>query len=560
MGGFFATNRPHAGATPAFKQALRAWLALMAFIACGYSFAEPSDTAAPNITIIPKPVYLETVTGSFRIGPQTYLLADADTEGLALLLAERLRRATGYPLPIHAQKPSNRANPIELRLAPAGGSQAATHHEGYELRVRSDAITILSQHQAGLFYGVQTLLQLLPPEIYAKQTAATPLGDLVVPNLNIADYPRFAWRGLMIDVSRHFFSKQQLLKTIDAMAMHKLNILHLHLTDDPGWRIQIDAYPKLTHIGAIGDRTNPDGPERLYFSKDDIRELVAHAESRHIQVIPEIDMPGHSMAAARAYPEYFDGLKTFNPANPDTYTFVTEVLQEVMELFPAGYLHFGGDEVRDHRWAELPEMEPFMREHGYSEYHEVEGHFDRFVANFIVEQGFTPIGWDEVTQLDVHPSTIVQWWLHLRPESRDLAIKKGHRVIISPTNYLYFDYPNGPGEPGAPWEGNDNGPNSLQLIHQWEPIPEHYSPAQESLVLGLQANLWSEFIRSNDYFEYMIFPRVSALAEIAWSPKGDRDLDNFVHRLGSQCLRYQALGLNYRRFGEWPVDFSYLTH
>ena len=432
--------------------------------------------------------------------------------------------------------------------------------EGYRLRVSDDRVDLAAGGPAGLFYGLQTLLQLLPPQVYERTPGSLRTETLAVPAVEIVDRPRFRWRGLMIDVSRHFFSKAQLIKTIDAMAMHKLNVLHLHLTDDPGWRLEIEGYPRLTEVGAIGDRTNPDGPERLYFSREDIREIVAHASRNHIMVVPEIDMPGHSMAAARSYPEFFDGHKTFNPAKEESYAFVRGVLTEVMELFPGGYLHFGGDEVREHRWAEMPEMRAFMESNGYKNFKEVEGHFDRFVADFIVGSGFTPIGWDEIVEFDVHPNTIVQWWLHLRPETRDSAIRKGHRVIISPTNYLYFDYPQGPGEPGAPWEGNDNGPNSFELIHQWEPVPDYYSPEEESQILGLQANLWTEFIRSNEYYEYMIFPRLSALAEIAWSPKGAKDLDDFKRRLAVQCQRYEALGLKYRVFGDWPSDFSYLTH
>ncbi len=518
-------------------------------------FAKSAD-----IAIIPQPLRVEAMDGSFVFGADTHLVAVEPAKGPAALLAERLRLATGHPLPILANAPPVSATRIEFRLVDPSSVGAAGQPEGYELRIESDVIEIRASESAGFLHAAQTLLQLMPPAVYSSDAGRSSPADLSIANVRISDHPRFAWRGLMIDVSRHFFSKQQLLKTIDAMAMHKLNVLHLHLTDDPGWRIEISAYPDLTHIGAVGDRTNPNGPERLYFSKDDIREIVGHARERGIMVVPEIDMPGHSLAAAKAYPEYFDGRQTVNPANPETYKFVAEVLREVMALFPSGHLHFGGDEVRNHRWAELPEMEAFMREQGYTDFREVEGHFDRFVSNFIAEQGFTPIGWDEVAEFDVHPDTIVQWWLHLRPEARDLAIKKGHRVIISPTNYLYFDYPNGPGEPGAPWEGNDNGPNSFELIHQWEPIPATYSATEESLVIGLQANLWTEFIRSNEYFEYMLYPRISALAEIAWRPKGDKDLDDFVRRLRVQCQRYEAMGLNYRQFGEWPSDFRYLTH
>ena len=516
---------------------------------------------AETVAVIPEPVSLSHSGGVFAINSETKIIANSAGKPAASYFAKSVRNATGLALPIHeGASGEDVTNRIVIRVAAADSESSELGEEGYRLRVAAGRIDLAASRPAGLFYGVQTLLQLLPPKVYERTPGSLPTAALAVPAVEVVDRPRFRWRGLMIDISRHFFSKAQIIRTIDAMAMHKLNVLHLHLTDDPGWRLEIEGYPRLTTVGAIGDRTNPGGPERLYFSKEDIREIVSHASQNHIMVVPEIDMPGHSMAAARAYPKFFDGHKTINPAKEETYSFVKSVLTEVMELFPSGYLHFGGDEVRDHRWAGLPEMSAFMESNGYTSFKEVEGHFDRFVADFIAESGFTPIGWDEVAEFGVHPSTIVQWWLHLRPEARDSAIRKGHRVILSPTNYLYFDYPNGPGEPGAPWEGNDNGPNSFELIHQWEPVPDYYSPEEEALILGLQANLWTEFIRSNEYFEYMIFPRLSALAEIAWSPKGAKDLADFKRRLKVQCQRYEALSLNYRVFGEWPSDFSYLTH
>ena len=465
-----------------------------------------------------------------------------------------------FEVPLHADGAEVGSNRVVLRLNAPEALVSGPDKESYRLSVTRERIVISALHPAGLSHGVQTLLQLLPPEIYAPATTGPLSGALSIPLVEISDRPRFAWRGLMIDVSRHFFSKEQLKKTIDAMAMHKLNVLHLHLTDDPGWRIDINRYPALVDVGAIGDYSNPKGPGRLYFSKDDMREIINHAERHHIMVVPEIDMPGHAAAAARAYPEFFDGDKTFNPGNEATYEFVTNVLSEIMELFPSPYIHFGGDEVRNHRWAELPEIRTLMEKHGYTSLREVEGHFDRFVADYIASRGRTPIGWDEIVEFDVNADTVVQWWLHLRPEVLDRAVEKGHRVIISPTNYLYFDYPNDVGEPGAPWEGNDNGPNSFELIHQWEPVPETFTRKEEALVLGLQANLWTEFITTNAYYEYMIFPRLSALAEIAWSPKGEKDLDDFTRRLSTQTRRYAAMGLNYREFGEWSVDFRYLTH
>ena len=572
-GGYELTNGKTFMKNNFFRMAQLA-TALILLSACFHAIGEE-----PGFTIIPKPLSLKVSQGSFSIDARTSIIADAHGQASASYLAERLRKATGFELPIRPDKDGKNSNAIVLRLYAASRESIGTDRESYQLSVTPERADISASAPAGLFHGVQTLLQMFPPRVYAQaaelrklEKSSVPFpprvysqaptlftaAERTIPSVEISDRPRFPWRGLMIDVSRHFFSKEQLKKTIAAMAIHKLNVLHLHLTDDPGWRIEIEQYPRLTNVGAIGDLSNPGGPERFFFSKEDIREIVEHARQRHIMVVPEIDMPGHAMAAARAYPEFFDGYKTFNPMNKGTYEFVRNVLTEVMELFPSGYLHFGGDEVRDQRWADMPELDRFMQEHGYTSLREVEGHFDRFVSDFIVESGYTPIGWDEVAEFDVNPGTIVQWWLHLRPEARDLAVRKGHRIIISPTNYLYFDYPNGPGEPGAPWEGNDNGPNSFELIHQWEPVPKSYSREEESQVLGLQANLWTEFVKSNEYYEYMIFPRLSALAEIAWSPKGKKDLDDFRRRLHIQCQRYAALGLNYRVFGEWPSDFSYM--
>ena len=497
----------------------------------------------PEFMIIPKPLSLKESSGSFSIDARTSIIADEHGETSASYLAQRLRKISGFELPVRQRKGVGDSGTINLHLLASSPQRPDKDKESYQLRVTDKQVDISASDPAGLFYGVQTLLQMFPPDVYAKEPKVLGPDELSIPGVDIIDRPRFAWRGLMIDVSRHFFSKEQLIKTIDAMAIHKLNVLHLHLTDDPGWRLEIDQYPKLIHVGAVGDMTNPEGPERLYFSKDEIREIVAYAGQHHIKIVPEIDMPGHALAAAKAYPEFFDGDKTYNPGNKKTYEFVRNILTEVMELFPSGYLHFGGDEVRNHRWAELPEIDAFMQEHSYTDLHEVEGHFDRFVADFIVEQGYTPIGWDEVVNFDINPATVVQWWLHLRPEALDLAIKKGHSVIISPTNYLYFDYPNHVGEAGAPWEGNDNGANSVELIYQWEPVPDSvYTQQEEAQVIGLQANLWTEFITTNDYYEYMIFPRLSSLAEIAWSPKGEKDLDDFRKRLEIQCQRYTAMG------------------
>ena len=274
----------------------------------------------PASNVIPKPLERFETSDSFRIEPGTSIIADTDSRASAAYLAQRLRRVTGFELPILTRLTDNDSSGIVLRVESALPQGSDRDREGYRLGVTSEGVEISASAPAGLFYGVQTLLQMLPTRVYAPDPVPLEHEERLLAGVQINDRPRFGWRGLMIDVSRHFFTKEQLKKTIDAMAVHKLNVLHLHLTDDPGWRIEIDRYPRLIDVGAIGDHTNRDGPARLYFSKDEIREIVAYAAEHHIAVVPEIDMPGHSQAAARAYPEFFDGDQTFNPANEGART------------------------------------------------------------------------------------------------------------------------------------------------------------------------------------------------------------------------------------------------
>jgi hexosaminidase len=341
------------------------------------------------------------------------------------------------------------------------------------------------------------------------------------------------------------------------MAAYKLNVLQLHLTDDPGWRLEIPGYPKLTEIGAVGDATSPAGA-RQYFTGNDIREIVAYAADRHIMVVPEIEMPGHAGSEARAYPEFFDKSGHFNPANPGTYDFIRAVLGEVARLFPAPYLHFGGDEVGDETWTDMADVTRLKAEQGFKTTNQVEAYFASRVVGIIGGLGKRPMAWDEQAESGVDKQVVIHWWRKGRPDVLNAAAKGGYDLVLSPVDQVYFDYTQGPGEPGAPWEGNDNGPTSIAKILAWEPVPAGFTPAEESRVLGVEAALWTEFIRSDRYLEFMTYPRLLAFAEVAWRPRGARDEQEFTTRLQPHIEMLRAKGINARR--ESGDAFDYLVH
>lgn len=510
---------------------------------------------ATKYDIVPKPIYIKQHSGFFLLTDDTVIVADSSTLSTAMYLKKLLNTPTGFDLAV-VKKVDRQQHYIKLTIV-----EEVQSEEGYRLVVNDDSVAVIGNNQAGLFYGLQTLLQLMPAEVFSQELVNE---QWQIPNVVIEDAPRFKYRGLLVDLTRHFFGKDYLKKIIERMAMHKLNKLHLHLTDDPGWRVEIDQYPKLTSIGGKGDYSTPNGDAK-FLSKADIKELVSYAALHHIEVIPEIDMPGHAGAAAKAYPEYFDGNITFNMGKKETYHFVENILDEVINLFTSPYIHFGGDELRNHNLANLPEVKQLMKEKGFTEIKQLEAYFDRYVASYISSKGKIPMGWDEVATFDVNKSTIITWWRARHPETLQYAIQRGHQVVMTPANYVYLDYPQVVGEPGAPWEGNDNGPNSLELIYQWQPVPAHFSTEEESLVLGVQGAIWTEFIRSRSYMEYMTFPRLSALAETAWIPKEQKDLADFKKRMDKQYKRYQQMEINYRVPGPdgdpmSPNSKAYLTN
>ena len=346
---------------------------------------------------------------------------------------------------------------------------------------RGKEVRIEASDPRGLFYGAQTLRQLVTTGVRRPRS---------VPAVDISDAPRFRWRGLLIDVGRHFFGKQTLFKIIDEMAAYKLNVLKLHLTDYEGWRLEIPAYPKLTQVGSLVDG------KPQYFTTADMREIVQYAAERHIMVVPEIEMPGHAGAAARSYPEFFnpDG-GAFNPANPKTYDFVRGVLTEVARLFPAPYLHFGGDEVGDETWKGMADVDRLKAEQGLKTNQDVQAYFGRKVVGIIESLGKRPMAWDEQVEAHAPKSVVIQWWRRDRPDVLTAAANDGYDLVMSPADQLYFDYHQGPGEPGAPWEGNKGGPQSIAKILAWEPVPGRLHAGSSRLrVLGIEAAVWTEFI------------------------------------------------------------------
>lgn len=483
------------------------------------------SAVAARPALIPMPSSVEWHDGQVDLAN-----AVANGRGAAAPTAEYLTRQLGLKPADHA------ASHIRLKIVPAS---RVPDPEGYHLRAANSQVLIEASDPRGLFYGAQTLRQLVT--------------NGSVPNVEISDAPRFQWRGLLVDLARHFFGKEALFKIIDEMAAYKLNVLKLHLTDYEGWRLEIPAYPKLTEVGSLVDG------KPQFLTRADVREIVEYAAARHIIVVPEIEMPSHSGAAARSYPEYFnkDG-SAFNPANPKTYDFIRRVLAEVARQFPAPYLDFAGDEVGEDSWKGMADVDQLKAAQGLKTIGDVQGYFGRKVVGIIESLGKRPMAWDEQVEAHAPSSVIIQWWRRDRPDVLKTAAVAGHELVISPADQLYFDYHQGEGEPGAPWEGNKGGPQSIAKMLAWEPVPDGFTPAESAHVLGIEACVWTEFISTERYLQFMTFPRLLALAEVAWRPKGPRDEKEFEERLAPHIELLRAKGINARR-GEWDA-YEFITN
>ena len=532
----------------------------LGFITCLVSAGFSSACSTPrNPSVIPQPVQMEVGRGVFDLDADTRIMlsnpTNLEVQQLTESWARPIRATSGFNLLLVDTPDDAPSNMITLRL-----SQDAPHPaEGYRLNVTSDAVTVEAKTPTGLFYGLQTLTQLL----FGDHTSGWS-----VPIVQIVDAPRFAYRGMHLDVGRHFFPVAFIKKYIDLLAMYKMNKFHWHLTDDQGWRIEIKKYPKLTEIGAYRQETvmgknferfdrpyvGDGNPHGGFYSQEEVREVVAYARARYIDVIPEIEMPGHATAALAAYPEFactdgpFDVPTTwgifedvFCPKE-ETFQFLEDVLTEVIALFPSQYIHIGGDEVPKVRWQESEVAQEVISREGLADEDELQSYFIKRIESFLQAQGRRLIGWDEILEGGLAPDATVMSWRGM--EGGIEAAREGHDVIMTPTSHCYFDYyqADPEQEPLA-----IRGLTPLEKVYSFEPVPEMLSAEDAEHILGAQGNVWTEYMATTDYVEYMVFPRMLALSEVVWSPPDLRNWEDFVQRLPDHLRYFDALGVNYRQ-------------
>jgi hexosaminidase len=543
--------------------------------ACLASLAQAPDSA---VSIIPEPSSVIRSGGYFLL-PQHPVIEISDNPSLAVIktsLQEHISNATG-------SKPSFGVAETHASIRfilDKNLDNKSFGPEGYGLSIRSSQILVKANQPAGLFYGLQTLLQLFPKEIESKAVVAGV--EWKLPCVEIRDVPRFGWRGLMFDVSRHFFTKAEVKDFIDNMVRYKFNLLHLHLTDDEGWRIEIKTLPRLTEVGAWraerigtwGKFTPPtrDEPKTYggFFSQDDIRELIRYAGERFVNIMPEIDMPGHCMAAVASYPELsgtpgaenyqvisgekfmnWDGPhntalvdNTLNPANEKIYPFIDKVITELAALFPFEYIHIGGDECAKNFWEQSPAIRSLMQKENLHTMEEVQSYFEKRVEKIVESKGKKVIGWDEILEGGLAPNAVVMSW---RGEKGGIAASKlGHEVVMTPTTSVYLDYMQGDSLTEPPVYAT----LLLKTAYQFEPVPEG---VDARLIKGGQANIWTEQIYNSRHLQYMLWPRSLAIAECLWSPKEKKDWNHFARKVELNFGRMDIETVKYARCMFDPV-------
>ena len=508
--------------------------------------------------LIPIPAKLTSRSGAFVLTTTTSLSTPDELRPQAELLSTELRAATGLPLAVAGSASGPR---ISLAI---DASLASLGEEAYRLAVAPEEVSIRAPRAAGILHGSQTLRQLLPSAIFRRATVSGVAWS--IPGVEIEDRPRFAWRGSHLDVGRHFMPKEFVLKHLDLLALHKLNVFHWHLTEDQGWRIEIKKYPKLTEVGAFrkdsmtAPRTKDPAlrkfagrPHAGFYTQDDVREVVRYAADRGITVLPEIEMPGHAVAAIASYPELGN---TGKPIDVLTYWGVTEhvlgvgdnvlrffedVLDEVLALFPSKFIHVGGDECPKTEWRQTPAAQARMKSEGLKNEDELQSWFIRHFDSWLAKRGRRLVGWDEILEGGLAPGATVMSW---RGEMGGItAAKSGHDVVMAPQKPTYLDHSQAelPSEP--PGIG---GHNSLEDVYAYEPVPTELSAQEAKHVLGAQGQIWTEYMPEPKRVEYMAWPRLSALAEVLWSPRETRDLASFKSRLETHLERLAILDVNYR--------------
>lgn len=522
------------------------------------------------ISIIPMPEKLTPTGGAFTINNTTKIIVDAgnnETKRIAGMLAEKLQHAAGLTIPVTEKKTKMPEKAVIIFTT--ANADPSLGNEGYELSANKNRVIIKAPAPAGLFYGMQTLCQLLPAAIESSSIVSNIAWE--IPGVEIRDKPRFTWRGMHLDVCRHFMPLAFVKKYIDNMAMHKLNTFHWHLTEDQGWRIEIKKYPRLTEVGAwrketlIGHMDNTphtfDGIRHGgFYTQEEAKEIVQYAKDRFITVIPEIEMPGHAKAAIASYPElgvtgkpvdvatYWGIFPDIYNVDDHTFTFLEDVLSEVMEIFPSEYIHVGGDEAIKDQWKGSEKIQEKMKALGLKDENELQSYFIKRIEKFINSKGRKLIGWDEILEGGLAPNATVMSWRGI--EGGIAAAKAKHNVIMTPIQSLYFWWYQGNPQTEPLAAG---GFIPLEKVYAYEPVPHELTPADSKLVLGAQACAWTEYMESPEKVEYMVFPRMSALAEIVWSPKESKRWDNFKTRMPKQFERYKNRGINYAKV---PLDIG----
>jgi len=514
-----------------------------------------ATAASPAWSLLPQPAEVHPAArGAVTVSDGDRVLVQAEDDGQALAVAKRFAAlvATTRGLHLRVETRADKRSPAAIVFRLDLNAEAA-NDAGYRIAIGDGEIEVTARTARGLFYGGVTVWQLLTPDGTRDAPARVAGGT-------IADRPRFAWRGLMLDSARHFQSVADIKKLIDWMSLNKLNVLHWHLSDDQGWRIEIPNYPELTKIGACRKAVGPDaaltgGPDKPYcgfYTDEEVRDIVHYAAERFVEVVPEIDIPGHSQAAIASYP--WLGVSGKRPEvsadwgintwllKPDARSvkFVEDVMDHVMALFPSKYIHIGGDEAAKDQWEASPEVRAHMKKLGLADMEQLQGWFTTQVANYLRRHGRTAVGWDEILHGKVPASAVVMSWN--APSGAVEALQQGHDVVMSSSPTLYLDHYQSdlndepPGRPDV---------ESLKDVYDYNPVPKGATTEQSKHILGVQANLWAEYMPTFARVQHAIFPRIAALSEIAWSPASAHDWHGFLERMPAELARYRALGIEY---------------
>ena len=539
--------------------------ALVALLPLALSAQKVTLHTESDYSIIPRPVVLTPHAGHFELLRRTVIHAPAKFNAVAHRFARDVADATTFDLSV--QQAATASTGIVLRVDPKLAPEA------YHLDVNANAVVIRASDAAGAFYALETFKQLLPPDIY--RSAPLKNTHWTTPSVHIEDAPRFGWRGMHLDVARHFMPKEFVKKYIDLLARHKMNRFHWHLTEDQGWRIEIEKYPRLTEIGSCRDQTLvgsyvADPAKRVFdgikhcgfYTQNDIREVVAYAAERFITIIPEIEMPGHAQAAIAAYPDL--GVRRDTTvsvlgvwgvseyilnADASTVSFMQDVLGEVLTLFPGQFIHIGGDEAVKTQWKASPQIQARIKELGVKDENGLQSWFIRQMDNYLTSHGRRLVGWDEILEGGLAENATVMSW---RGTAGGIdAALAGHDVVMAPNSYTYFDHLQSRDRKTEPL--SIGGFLPLDTVYAFEPVPAALNATEAKHILGAQAQVWTEYIPDPKHVEYMLFPRMAALAEAVWTPNSRRSYSNFMQRLQPHLARLQAMDVNYRPLDKPPV-------